>query len=129
MGDYVQLPGGYKICVVMGFCDIYEQLGVFSYEVDGFTIRMAEGSKKYLYSGIEAIIAYKVDRVTYDEIRLEVIFEECALRITEDVPGWYQFVSKTKAIFPSIPPDWELQIPFPAFDMNLTVLFKKPVGG
>jgi hypothetical protein len=55
--------------------------GIFSYEEDGFVIQNQKGTKKYLYAGIEAIIAYKVDRVTYDEIRLEVIFDECALGI------------------------------------------------
>ena len=66
----------------MRFWDTYEQLGVFSYEEDGFSIQLAEGPKKYFYSQIEAIIAYKVDRGAYDEMRLEVILTtaRCASR-------------------------------------------------
>ena len=107
------------------FLKLYEQFGVFSYEEDGFVVQMLQGAKKYLYSGIEAIIAYKVDLLTYDEIRLEVIFEECVLRISEDAPGWYQFVIKMKEVFPSIPKDWDLRMPFPPWAMNLMVLYRK----
>ena len=107
------------------FLMLYEQFGIFSYEEDGFVVQRADGTKKYLYSGIEAIIAYKVDRVIYDEIRLEVIFDECVLWISEDAPGWYQFVIKTKEIFASIPRDWDLRMPFPSFAMNLMVLYKR----
>ena len=113
----------------MRFWDTYEQLGVFSYEEDGFSIQLAAGAKKYFYSQIEAIIAYKVDRGSYDEMRLEVIFDDCALRISEEAPGWHQFVIKTKEIFSSIPANWDLELPFPSFDMNLTVLYKRPSGG
>jgi hypothetical protein len=112
----------------MRFLDTYEQLGIFSYEEDGFTIQMEHGARKYFYNDIEAIIAYKVDLVTYDEMRLEVIFHECALRISEDAPGWFQFVSKMKDIFPSIPKEWDLEMPFPAYDMNLMVLYKGPAA-
>lgn len=113
----------------MRFLDTYEQLGIFSYEVDGFTIVMGHGVRKYLYDEIEAIIAYKADMETYDEMRLEVIFHECALRICEDAPGWHQFVCRTKEIFPSIPKQWDLEMPFPAYEMNLMVLYKKPGAG
>ena len=106
----------------------YEQLGIFSYEEDGFTIQIGQRPRKYLYADIEAIIAYKVDRTSYDEMRLEVIFEDCALRVSEDAPGWYQFVIRTKEIFPAIPRDWDLQMPFPSFDMNLMVLYKRPAS-
>ena len=111
------------------FMLLYEQLGIFSYVEDGFTIQIGPGPKKYLYADIEAIVAYKVDRTTYDEMRLEVIFEDCAVLISEDAPGWYQFVIRTKEIFPTIPQDWDLQMPFPSFEMNLMVLYKRPGDG
>src|ERR1700760_2621652 len=85
------------------FMLLYEQLGIFSYEEDGFTIQIGQRPRKYLYADIEAIVAYKVDRKTYDEMRLEVIFEDCALRISEGAAGWYQFIIKTKEVFPQIP--------------------------
>jgi hypothetical protein len=113
---------------VSDFLMLYEQYGVFSYEDDGFIIQLAQGAKKYFYGGIEAIIAYKVDRVLYDEIRLEVVFAEFALRISEEIPGWYQFVQKIKEIFPSISRTWDLEMPFPSFAMNLTVLYQRPGG-
>ena len=92
------------------FLMLYEQFGVFSYEEDGFVVQLLQGAKKYLYSRIEAIVAYKIDMVSYDEMRLELVFDECVLRISEDAPGWYQFVRKMKEVFPSIPKDWDLLI-------------------
>lgn len=107
----------------------YEQLGVFSYMEDGFTVRLGEGVRKYLYGDIETIIAYKASWGGYDEVRLEMVFGDCALRIAECVPGWYQFMLHIKEALPGIPRDWELQMAFPPFTMNLVVLYKRPAAG
>jgi hypothetical protein len=112
----------------------YEQLGVFSYQDNGFTIHRPNGSaeaggsggsKQYFYAEIEAIFAYKVDLVTYDEIRIEIVLGDSVLRITEDTPGWCQFLLTLKDFFPSIPQDWDFEIPFPPFAMNFMVLYKR----
>jgi hypothetical protein len=111
------------------FLNLYEQAGLFSYEVEGFTVELADGPRKYLYADVVAIIAFKVDRSSYDEIRLELFFDDYGLRITEDVPGWYQFVLRIKAAFPSIPRDWDLRMPFPPGDMDLVVLYRREAAG
>jgi hypothetical protein len=109
------------------FAALYEELGVFSYEQDGFVVRADAPAKKYFYTDIEAIVAYKVDRSSYDEVRLEIIFCDCALRILEDTPGWYRFIATIKEIFSSIPRNWEVEMLFPSFAMNLMVLYKRIV--
>ena len=111
--------------VTSDFLNLYEQLGVFSYQEDGFTIELGEGPRRYLYRQIEAIIAFKVNRSDYDEIRLEIFFDDYALRVSENVPGWYRFVQQTKDVFSSIPKDWDLQMPSTSPAMDLVVLYKR----
>jgi len=40
------------------FLKLYEQLGVFSYLEDGFTVRLGAGARRYLYADSETILAY-----------------------------------------------------------------------
>lgn len=110
------------------FLKLYEQLGVFSYLEDGFTVRLGAGARRYLYADIETILAYRVGGPGYDEMRMELAFPDCALRVAECVPGWYQFVLKIKQAFPAIPTDWEAQMPSPPFAMNVVVLYKRPAS-
>jgi hypothetical protein len=114
-----------RITMRSDFLILYEQFGVFSYAEDGFTVQLGQGARTYLYADIETILAYKVGGPGYDEMRMEIAFPDCALRIAECVPGWYQFVLHIKDAFPGIPRDWDLQIPFPSFAINLVVLYKK----
>lgn len=110
------------------FLTLYEQFGVFSFAEDGFTVQLGQGVRNYLYADIETILAYRADRGEYDELRLELVFPDCALRVAECVPGWYQFVFKIKQVFPAIPRDWELYLPSPPFAMNVVVLYERPAG-
>lgn len=45
--------------------------------------------------------------------------------ITEETPGWEKFISKTKAIFPSIPANWDLDIVRPPFVTNQMTIYQK----
>ena len=108
------------------FLNLYEQQGVFSYAEDGFTVQLGVGPRKYLYQEIVAIIAFTVKWSSYDEIRLEIFFDDYILRISEAVPGWYEFVRRTKAVFPAIPQDWDLQLPSASPAMDLVMLYTRP---
>ena len=75
---------------------------------------------------IDVIVAFKVKGRTGDELRVEVIFDDCAIRISQDAPGWHQFVVKTREVFPTIPDQWDLEMLIPSFAIDLMVLYKKP---
>jgi len=77
------------------------------------------------WTAIERLRAYKADMITIDQLRLEICFSNKHVTITEDMPGWYQFVLKTKAIFASIPQDWDINIIQPPFETNLTLLYER----
>ena len=56
---------------------------------------------------------------------MRIVHGNTFFTISEELPGWYQFVIKTKEIFRDIPKDWDLKIPFPPFETNYTVIYKK----
>lgn len=105
--------------------EIYNDLGGFQYDVEGFTINYKDFSKRVNWDEITKLIAYKRDQITVDRIELEIVFGDKAFMISEDLPGWYQFVIKTKEIYPTIPKDWDVKINQPAFDKNVTTIYDK----
>lgn len=115
-----------KLTDTRSFSILYEQSGIFSYGKDAFAVLSPTGHKKYLYAEIEVIVAFKVKGRQGDELRVEVIFGDCAIRISQDAPGWHQFVVKTKEVFPTIPDQWDLEMLIPSFAIDLMVLYKKP---
>jgi len=103
----------------------YEDLGLFAYHDDGFTYKFESGPKRFKWTDIDELKGYKLDRMTIDDICIDIIYGELQFTIYEDTPGWYQFIEKTKKIFPSIPKDWDWTIAFPTFATNSTILYKK----
>lgn len=79
-----------------------------------------------MWSEITQLNVYKEDLITIDIVQMEIVCGDKFLTITEDSPGWYQFVVKTKEVFPSIPKDWDLKIILPAFEVNYSVIYSKP---
>jgi hypothetical protein len=53
------------------------------------------------------------------------VYNDFQTTITEETPGWYQFVEETKRVFPSIPKNWDSEITQPAFETNLIVLYDR----
>lgn len=104
----------------------FNDLGKFSYEDDGFIFQFKSEQQKIKWVDIERLIAYKRDLMTTDEICLDIVFDNWQTTINENTPGWYQFVERTKLIFPSIPENWDSETVHPAFATNLTVLFQRP---
>jgi len=68
---------------------------------------------------------YKRDLITIDRIEMEIVIEGRSITISEDLPGWYQFVLKTKEKYSSIPKDWDIEIIQPAFATNFTTIYDR----
>lgn len=56
---------------------------------------------------------------------MEVVYGDLAFTISEELPGWNQFVLMTKKVFPSIPQDWDIVIIHPAFATNYRTIYEK----
>ncbi|NNV57157.1 hypothetical protein [Limnovirga soli] len=109
----------------MDFDEKLNDVGSFIYEEDGFIFQMIPAQQKIQWADIERLIAYKKDFLTTDEVCLDILFNNRKITITEATPGWYQFIQKTKFIFPGIPKNWDSEILQPAFALNLKVLYQR----
>ena len=109
------------------FGEIYDDLGVFKYGEKGFTIEYEDFVKDVLWENITQLNVYKKDLLAIDRVEMEIIYGDTYFIITEDLPGWFQFVIKLKEVFPTIPKDWEINIVNPAFESNFTTIYKKPM--
>jgi hypothetical protein len=107
------------------FTERENDLGIFTYSETGFTIAHPGLTKTLNWSDITQINVYKTDLLTTDRIDMEIVYGEWALTIHEELPGWYQFVLKTKEIFPNIPKDWDWEIVQPAFAANYRTIYTK----
>ena len=105
--------------------DIYNDLGCFTYTDDGFTIIYESFSKSIKWSEITELIAFKTDLLTTDRIDLHIVYGEKYFTISEEFPGWYQFVIRINSLFPSISQTWDTDIVFPAFAENRTIIYHK----
>lgn len=110
---------------VKTFRERESELGVFAYTDLGFTITHPEIIKTLSWSDINQINVYKTDLVTTDRIDMEIVYGKWSLTIHEELPGWYQFVIKTKEIFPTIPKDWDWEIVQPPFASNYRTIYTK----
>jgi hypothetical protein len=109
----------------MAFEEMYKELGAFKYDDTGFTIHYEDFTEGLAWSDITQLNVYKVDQFTIDRIDMEIVHGDKAFTISEELPGWYQFVLKTKEIFPTIPKDWDIKIIQPAFANNYTTIYDK----
>ncbi|MHA4807334.1 hypothetical protein ACX0G9_04485 [Flavitalea flava] len=103
-------------------------LGDFTYEEDGFTFSFKDDPQKMLWAEIERLIAYKVDLMAVDEICMDIFWNGWQTTITEETPGWYQFVERTKVVFPDIPKNWDGEIMHPPFARNEMLLYQRNKG-
>ena len=100
---------------------------MFIYNDDGFSIRYEDFFAKIKWDEIIELNVYKKDQITIDRIEMEIVYGEKAITISEDLPGWYQFVIKTKSIFQTIPHDWDMAIIHPAFATNWRNIYTKTI--
>jgi hypothetical protein len=98
--------------------------GVFTYSESGFVFTEKGATHSLHWVDIRAIFAYKRDLYTVDELNLDVIFaNNIRLHLTEDIPGWYQFIDRIKQIFPTIDKDFDVKLMFPPFATNMTLVY------
>src|SRR6478672_4135025 len=114
------LPKGHNTNSNSGksFEEQYDEMGAFEYDTDGFTITYEDFTKRIKWCDITQLNVFKVDQMTIDRIDMEIVCGNKAFTISEELPGWYQFVLKTKEVFPTIPKDWDINIIQPAFATN-----------
>jgi hypothetical protein len=101
------------------------EVGHFEYTEEGFRIKNNSGIIEVLWADVVEIKAYKVDLLTVDEIRIEILKAASTITISEETPGYYVFKEKLKAVFPYSDINWEEKVVKPAFKENLTVIYKK----
>ena len=99
--------------------------GDFTYSDEGFEIVLESSREKVRWASIERIIAYKVDLFTTDLICLDIEFNGKKLTISEEVPGWFQFIKKVSSTLSGIPKNWEIQVANPPFQANCTTIYLK----
>lgn len=107
------------------FDEKLNDIGFFKYDDEGFTINYEDFSKQLKWDEITEINVYKADLMTIDRIEMEIVYNDKMFIISEDLPGWYQFVIKTKSIFPTIPKDWDMEIVQPPFATNYRTIYSK----
>jgi hypothetical protein len=109
----------------MTFEELKADIGIFEYYNTGFIVHFENNVIKIEWLSIKALVGYKVDLFTVDEICLDIFYEiEKQIRITEETKGWYIFLEKLQIQFPQIKKHWEIEIAFPAFETNLTLLYE-----
>ncbi|WP_276978837.1 hypothetical protein [Flavobacterium filum] len=103
--------------------NITGELGCFRYTENGFNLVYRDFSKSLEWNEITEIIAFKTDLLTNDRIDLQIVYGEKYFTISEDLPGWHQFILKLKNVFPTISNTWDTDIMLPAFAENKTILY------
>jgi hypothetical protein len=110
------------------FEDMYADIGVFKYDNEGFTINCEDIHERINWKDINQLNVFKVDLVTVDRIDMQIVYGDKGITISEELPGWFQFILKTKDVFPSIPKDWDITIIHPAFADNYRTIYEKTDG-
>ena len=101
-------------------------LGIFTYTENRFTITDENNSKTYKWDEIKTVFAYKIDLITEDEICIDVYtLDSNKFTISESTWGWFQFISRLSENIKAIQIDWYINITNPAFEKNLTLLYDK----
>ena len=93
-------------------------------EFDEQEIRVHPSTEKRIrWQEIDRIVTYKVDLLTWDEIRVQ--FESStgsAIVVTEESPGFSDFMHEVARRYPSAQ-DWHAKVSQPPFAESWTVLF------
>jgi hypothetical protein len=103
----------------------FNDLGKFTYLENGFILKTNSENYNIEWTDIEILNVYKVDLIITDEICMDIVFNNLQITITEETQGWYQFVEKTKDVFPTISKNWDTEIINPAFEKNFKTIFQR----
>jgi len=74
---------------------------------------------------VTRITAYKIDRLTMDEIRVDFVLRDGTTRvITEDSPGFDELMRELARRFPAVS-GWRDRVVQPAFAPSVSVLYER----
>jgi hypothetical protein len=76
------------------------------------------------WDAVERIVTYKIDLLTFDEIRVQFDFAGGSVTVTEESPGFPEFMQEVVRRFPSAA-NWHARVSQPAFATNRTLLFDR----
>lgn len=99
---------------------------------DGFVAHEEGGATRaFAWEAIAEMIAYKVDYVTIDQIRLEIFLagSDAGYTVTEEIDGFGLFVEDLSESLPGYDAGWHAKVVFPAFERNETVVYRRVKGG
>ncbi|RZS91862.1 DUF2199 domain-containing protein [Aquimarina brevivitae] len=92
---------------------------------NGFLINYNGEISQFEWNEIDKLTGFKFDRLTIDEICLNIEAENKIAIATEDFIGWRKFMTELLNKFPEIDKNWEGIIAQSPFKRNETVLFSR----
>jgi hypothetical protein len=92
---------------------------------NGFLINYNGEISQFEWNEIDKLTGFKFDRLTIDEICLNIEAENKIAIATEDFIGWRKFMTELLNKFPEIDKNWEGIVAQPPFKRNETVLFSR----
>jgi hypothetical protein len=92
---------------------------------DGFSIQLSLIIRNIRWDDIEEINAYKLDRLTKDEICFDIVLSETVITISEEIEGWQTFTDKLEAVLTGFDNEWFGKVAYPTFKTNLTKVYHR----
>ena len=86
-------------------------------------VRTKSKSLRFSFSEIQQIKAYKIDKLTYDEICMDIVLEKEIITINEDFNGWHTFISYISEVDKNIDRIWKKKVLSEPFKRNEVVLY------
>ncbi len=80
---------------------------------------------RFVWQGIREIRAYKLDLLTYDEVRFAFDMDGWWGQVSEDQPGFEELLKEIQVRFPSVA-GWREKVILPPFERNEVVLYASP---
>ncbi len=107
-----------------------EDLGVFTYDANGFTYLQKSSTTYWQWTDIESLFGYNIsyydDRYAADEVNLDIFHNShLPITITQSTPGWHEFLNRLSENISVVPRNWSEKMAGPPFGKNLTLLYDK----
>lgn len=102
-----------------------EKKSIANFE-EGFHIYNYTSNQTFYFENIETILAFKFDLLVVDEICLEFILNDKSRKVvSEEQNGWVELMTAIGLKFKLLDENWYINVMYPAFKTNLTLLFDK----
>ncbi|AXG74962.1 hypothetical protein DVK85_12270 [Flavobacterium arcticum] len=93
----------------------------------GFVYVYKNINRLFAWNRITKIIAYKVDLLTIDDIKLEIWDSDGGITISEEHGSWKNFTEKILNQYPEIDNEWYSKIVTLPFLRNETILYQRVI--